>query len=420
MAEMEPITVGVRTHDANPGLVTVSGALVNTYFRDTRLMGAAAQVITLLSGLQVVRYQPLVGAAGEIGVDDALLDKVLRELEEMDEIRFVQERSGNHRVEPKLKRFEDTYEVIGQRWRDNKPTHVEDAAVYVLDRLALCPMYESDVRETLDISDDDFEILRNVMQSCGVVDAYVSPANGRTILISPLYWEDNPQKFFELQDIHGAEDVTEAMERVRSYQGLPEDQVSDDVLRAAIDTGILPTVTVTSTSGPKRFLFTPRQGHKKVEKVLLTKAFAALSCLRYGQHHAGITRLTYSASYLLRALKDRKRIGPHSEAITQYSPLVELMMGRIEEGPSGRFTFHLYDTPENMKALALAIELASIGEPHLQTKAADAAAERLLLPPGSFQDEGRTRIDVKRSVKKTKKSAERVAAIISGVSSDIV
>jgi hypothetical protein len=115
---MKDVDVGIRAHDTNPGLVTVSGALINVYFRDTRLMGAAAQVITLLSGLQVVRYQPLVAAAGEIGVDDALLDKTLRELQEMDHVRVVEERDGNNRIEPQLKQFEDTYAVIGERrWR---------------------------------------------------------------------------------------------------------------------------------------------------------------------------------------------------------------------------------------------------------------------------------------------------------------
>ena len=118
-------------------------------------------------------------------------------------------------------------------------------------------------------------------------------------------------------------------------------------------------------------------------------------------------------------LKDRKKLGPHSEVPTQYSPLVELFVGHVEPETGGKYTFHLYESDENMRALDVAIELSAIGETRVGgAKAADAVS-RLLLP-ASFHDPARTRMEVKRSVKRTPESTAKVAAIISGVSSDVV
>jgi hypothetical protein len=404
----------------NSGRVNVSGGLINSYFRDTRLMGAAAQVITLVSGIQVVRYNALNGAAGELGIDDALLDKALHELHGLDQVRIVEERTGNHRIEVRTRQVGDRYEVIGARWRDLSPTGLEEIALDMLDSLALVPQYESDLRDRYDLDSEDFDIVKGIMDGCAVLGSYISPVSGRTILYSPLYWEDNPKSFFDLQDLHGADDVLRAMNAVRTYQGLSEDKVTDIVLRAAVDTGVLPTVTVTSSNGPKRFLFTPQQRVRKIDKQTAKKAFALIACIRYGQHHARITRLKWPALELLRRLKDVKRIGPHSEALNQYSPLIELMMGRIEKDQLGKYTFYLYDSPDNMAALNLAIELSSLGEVRPHSEATDRAHDRLLLPSGSFHDQDRTRIDIKKSIKRTTSTTNRVAAIISGVTSDIV
>jgi len=416
----DDVTTGVRVHDMNPGLVTVSSGLINTYFRDTRLMGSAARVISLISGLQVVHFNPLLTAAGEMGIDDTLLERSIQELQELDLVRLVREPSGDHRIEVKTALVDDRYRGIGERWEHNCPTDIEQVAVDLLDQLSLAPQYEDDMRERYNLSQQEFGILRDVLSSCGVLDSYESPVNGRTILHSPLYWEDNPDKFFSLAEVHGAQDVTDAIRAVRDYQGTPEDRVPGAVLRAVVESGILPTTTVVSSAGPKRFIFTPVQGVRKIEKDLLEKAFALISCIRYGQHHATITRLRWSASELLRRLKSDKRIGPHSEAQAQYSPLVDLFVGGIEEEVPGRFTFHLYDTPENMKALDIAIHLSSIGETPVVAKQSEAAASALLLAPGNFQDPTRTRIGVKRAVRKSKESAAKVVAIISGVSSDVV
>lgn len=413
-------TTGIRAHDMNPGLVTVTSGLVNAYFRDTRLMGSVAQVISLISGLQVVRYQPLLTAAGEMGIDDTLLEKSIGELQELDQIRLVSERTGNHRVEVRTRQVGDRYRGIGERWRQKQPTEIEQVALDLLDRLSLAPQYEDEMRGFYDLSGQDFQVLSDVLESCGVLGRCVSPANGRTILYSPLYWVDNPSKFLGLAEAHGLEDVTQAVQEVRGYQGMPEDRVSRSVLRAVIESGILPTTTVVSSAGPKRFIFTPVQGVQKMERTVLDKALALISCVRYGQHHATITRLRWSASDLLQTLKDRKRIGPHSEARAQYSPLVALFVGRIEEETPGRFTFHLYDTPENLRALDIAINLSSMGATPIRSRQSEAAASSLLLVPGNFEDPTRTRIGVKRTVKKSTESAAKIIAIVSGVSSDIV
>ncbi len=156
-----------------------------------------------------------------------------------------------------------------------------------------------------------------------------------------------------------------------------------------------------------------------MEKGILDKVFALVSSVRYGQHHAQITKLRYSATELLKILKDRKKIGPHSEILGEYSPLVNLLLGRIEERPIGRYTFYFEDTPENLHALEIAIELSSIGETLPRTESMEAAT-KLLLPPGTFREAARTRLDLRRSVIASDSSIKRISSIISGVSADVI
>jgi hypothetical protein len=257
------------------------------------------------------------------------------------------------------------------------------------------------------------------MTGASVLGSYISPSNGQEILFSPLYWEDNPKMISVLTEKHELEDVSRAIKSVRAYQGLPEANVTDSVLLSVSETGLLPVTTVNSSAGPKRFLFAPVQGVKRLEKSTLEKAFAIVSSIRYGQHHAQITKLHYSAAELLEILKDRKKIGPHSEILGEYSPLVSLMVGRVVEGPRGRYTFYLDDTDENMRALEIAIELASIGETVPRTKELVAAAN-LLLPPGTFREPARTRLNLRQSLKASDSSVKRISDIISGVSPDVI
>ena len=417
---MDNHVIGIRLHDINQGLVVVSGGLVNKYYRPTKLMGAVAQVSSLLAGQQQLGYDKLLVAVGELGIDDSLLDRVLNEMQQLDFIRVTQRTSGDHRIDVKVPLVRDRYDTVGKRWKDLNPCSVETVSVELINELASIPRYRDEIFTKYDIwGVDEGDIIKDVLVNASALGSYVSPSTGREILYSPLYWEDNPDKVSTLTEKHEPDDVRQAIESVRGYQGLPETNVNNAVLLSVSQTGILPTTTVASSAGPKRFLFTPVQGVKRLEKSMLDKAFALISSIRYGQHHAQITKLHYSASELLNILKDRKQIGPHSEILGEYSPVVNLMLGRVIEGPTGRYTFYFDETEENLRALEIAIELASIGEAMPRTESL-ATASKLLLPPGTFREPARTRLQLRQSIKQSSTAVKRISDIISGVSPDVI
>lgn len=417
---MDKHVIGIRLHDINQGLVVVSGGLVNRYYRATRLMGAVAQISGLLAGQQQVGYEKLLVAVGELGVDDSLLDKTLAEMQELGFLRVTKRISGDHTIDIKVPLVGDRYNDIGQRWEDLNPSSIEETSLKLTNDLASTPRYQDEIYTKYDIrGTQEGDIIRDILASASVLGSYISHANGQEILYSPLYWEDNPEKISALAGKYELEDVSKAIESIRGYQGLPEANMTDAILLSVSETGLLPVTTVNSSAGPKRFLFTPVQGVKRLEKSVLEKAFAIISSIRYGQHHAQITKLRYGAAELLEILKDRKQMGPHSEILGEYSPLVNLMVGRVSESPSGRYTFYLDDTDENMRALEIAMELASIGETMPRTKQL-AAATKLLLPPGTFREPARTRLSLRQSVKASDTSIKRISDIISGVSPDVL
>jgi len=417
---MDKHVIGIRLHDVNQGLVTVSSGLVNYYFRPTRLMGAVAQISGLLAGQQQVGYKKLLVAVGELGIDEYLLDKALEEMQGLDFLRVTKRTSGEHTIDIKVPLVGDRYKDIGQRWEDLNPSDIEKTSLELTNDLASGPRYQDEIYKKYNIrGKDEGDIIRDILSNASVMGSYISDTNGQEILYSPLYWEDNPQKFSALATKYKLEDIGKAIESVKTYQGLPEANITDEILLSVSDTGLLPVTTVNSSAGPKRFLFTPVQGVKKLEKSILEKALAIISSIRYGQHHAQITQLHYDAATLLEILKDRKKLGPHSEILGEYSPLVNLMVGRVEEGPRGRYTFYLADTVENMRSLEIAIELCSIGETVPRTKQ-QTTATKLLLPPGTFTEPARTRLSLRKSVKTSENTAKRISYIISGVSPDVL
>jgi hypothetical protein len=64
---------------------------------------------------------------------------------------------------------------------------------------------------------------------------------------------------------------------------------------------------------------------------------------------------------ILETLRDRGFLGSNSEAREQYQNLVVLRVAHLKQVPSSRWELHLNRTPENEKALDLAINLLRTG-----------------------------------------------------------
>jgi len=120
---------------------------------------------------------------------------------------------------------------------------------------------------------------------------------------------------------------------------------------------------------------------------------------------------------LLRRLRERKRVGPHSEALRQYETLRNLGVGRISRvSGTSKYMFHLVDNEENLAALDLAISMLQVGEPIDEGKAVQTA--RQLLLPGAYANPTGTRaaFHTVEAVSQSARTIEHINDIIRGVS----
>jgi hypothetical protein len=419
---MDRTTIAARLQDVNEGLVRQSGGLVEANYRKTKRFGAAARICNLIRGYDVVTdYTSLVAAAGELGIGADTLDASLNILEEIGYVSLHKNGGDIRKIEERIPLLSDRFEAIGERWQDSKPSEIETATLSILDDMLVAPNRIRTLCKRHSIDDKAFHIIRDIGYSGEYIKAYTSPVDGSEILFSPLYHDENPGKLIELMDAYPDEDVIAILRGIRDYQGKPIDAITDPLLLTAIRNGCIPTPTVNSTNGSKRFMFTPLQGVGKLEKALLEKARAIVACVRYGQHFAGVTKIR-EPLVILEKLKECKQVGPHSEIASQYVLLQKHGVGLIRKatGYSNRCVFDLLDTDENMRAMDMAIQYLTVkeivkGDPN------EAEARQLLLP-GSYSSPAKTRMEL-RAVKETRMSNSSINTLnhlIIGGSSGII
>lgn len=409
----------IRAHDMLPGLTNVNMGLVNSNMKKIKLIGAAAQVASLIKGQNVVTFQALEVAAGDLGIDENLLEKALVELQEIEFVDIKYSNGQIERVDEEVPILRDTYSIIGRRIQDIKLGEIEEAAIQVLDDLSLTPLAAVDLTHKHGFDAKAFGILSNIGVNTGFMDTYRSPTDSREILFSPIYWDENPAQMFKLLDQFGSLEVVKRLQSLRGTQGRPVDLLGDEILLQAVDLGCLPTPTVTSTAGEKTFTFTPITGVGKHEKSLLTKARAIIACLRYGEYYGTITKIKYPSIFLRSVLDNHGTKKSHHEMPQQWDLARKLGIGFFDQevGYSGRYFFKLHMTPENIRAFEIAIQMLQIGDAGRGQEQEDDA--RGLLLPGNFTHPTVTRLKVKREASYTRDSVIHINDIIRGVTSDL-
>ena len=413
-----------RLEEINEGLCSQTGGLVESHFRKSKRLGAAIRIANLIKGQDVIsNYEYLLAAAGELKIGADTLDKSLEELEEIGYVTLYKSGGEIKKIEERIPLLEEQYSAIGEKWRSSAPSDIEKATILVLDELLISPQKERNIIKKHGFDTNSFKIITDVGKTGAFYESYKSPADGSTIAYSPLYHDENPEKILSLFERFPNKDVSEKIKKIRNYQGLPIEKISDPILIEAIKMGCLPTPSVSSTAGQKFFAFTPLAGVGKIEKALLEKARAIVACVRYGENFAGITRI-HDPLAVLYKLKNYKSIGSHSEIRRQYILLHKLGIGRITKDPnySSRYNFELIDTEENMRALELAIQYLTVKEV-IKIDEAAYKAKQLLLPgiAGSYGSTTSTRMSVK-TLKQTqmgKSSLEALNHLIIGGSSGI-
>jgi hypothetical protein len=408
----------IRAHDMQPGLSSVNMGLINTCMKKIKLIGSAAQIISLLKGQNIVPYGGLEVAAGDLGIDENLLEKVLYELQEVEFVNVIKKSGLIYRIEESIPFLKDAYSVLGERLGMIGLGEIENASLHILDDLSLVPLPAVEIKNKYDLDDAAFSIIKDIGINTGFLDEYTNPSNGQNIFYSPLYWEENPKKFFELIDRHGSLNLIDHLKTLRNQQGCPIELVDNPIIQEAIDLGCLPTPTVTSSAGEKAFAFSPIIGVGKYEKSLLTKARAIVACLRYGEHFGTITRIRNPELFLQRVLENRGTSRSHSEIPQQWELARRLGIGFFDKDTyfTNRYYFRLHENPENFRVFELAIQMVTFGDS--ERPQIDEEEARILLP-GTFVHPSITRLRVKREGSYSRDNIILINDLIRGVSSDV-
>lgn len=408
----------IRTHDMQPGLTSVKMGLINLYMERLKLLGSVAQISSIIKGLNVISYEGLVLAAGDVGIDRSLLENALRELEIMDFVRVIRKGGSIERVEEQLPLLADFYDVLGERLEQHKLSEIESASLQILDDLSILPIAAVELQDKHGLDPKVLHYVKEIGINTGFIDTYVSPTDSREIFFSPLYWDENPVKYFELTEKFGTDKVIQRLKALRSKQGYPVDLIKDPIICEAIELGCLPTPEVDSIAGRKAFAFTPRLGVSKVEKSLLSKARAIIACLRYGQHFGTITKIRNPELFLRKLLERGRTKLSHSEIPQQWDLARKLGIGFFDrELGTDRYFFCINPHEDNKKAFELAIQMVSIGDIEKHYEEEEEARDLLL--PGAFTYPTVTRLRVKREAKYSRDSIVNINDLIRGARSDL-
>lgn len=416
---MEKYLKAVRAQDIQSGLSLINSGLANLHMKKTKLIGATAQVCSLVEPFQVVdNYDNLIVAAGELGIDDNLLEKSLRELQEVEFIRLVKNGEIIKKIEVTIPSLQNRYEVLGQRYEDLNPSEIENKTIELLDDLAEIPIKTVDIASRYSIGSNEFSIIKDLGISAGFLDEYSSPTDSEQILFSPIYWDENPEKIIMLTDKYSSNSVLKAIKSIRDNQGKPIEKIEDKILIEAVANGCLPAPKVKSTAGEKQFLFSPVKGVQVYEKNLLNKARAIVACMRYGETFGNITKIKWPEIFL-KSLLEKKYIRPHSEVLEQYSILATLGVGFADKViGTDRYSFKLIETPENIKALKLAIQMVTVGTVSRYSESTESAKDILI--PGNYYAPNSTMLNLKSKVNYSKDNVSKINDMIRGVSSELL
>lgn len=417
--KLDNLTVAIRSHDMHHGLIRKQSGLINRFMKRTREVGAAAQLCSVIKDFEVIDdYGQLEVSAGEIGIDCPLLEKALRVLREVGFVRLREAGEEIRRVDITVPLLREVYSQLGDFWGASEPTDVERVSIQILDDLTLLPTKVREIQAAYGLNVGDLEVIRDIGQNAGYLATYISRKDSEEVMFSPLHWDEHPERLEVLTKQYKEADIVAALRKVRGHQGLPAEQVQDQVLHDAIRSGLLPTPSVESMRGRKCFLFTPGSNLQAYEKPILEKARAIIACVRYGEVYGTITQIR-DPLLLLSVLRQRKFLRPHTEILRQYETLRNLGVGRIipERGTS-KYLFRLIDNQENLQAIDLAIQLLQVGQASPGGREIQQAKQLLL--PGSYVNATGTRATftpVERA-KYSQRTIERVNELIRGVSVD--
>ncbi|OWU66038.1 MAG: hypothetical protein CBB60_001605 [Armatimonadetes bacterium Cent15-Ar3] len=366
--------LGLRAQDVESGLQALEQlpTFLSSEFKKSFLSGKAARLATHISGAEVFEaddIQRLELVAGTLGIDPLLLPQVLDVMEEME---FVSVRSSGRvikQVRETIPQYGNLYAQVGAHLRSQEPGEVEMAAIATFASLVETPTFNS-AGLPMSALDAKYRVpVSEVADAAGLIRTS-SVDLDRQITFSPQYWDENVTKTAELLEVYGDGEFKEVYSKVRTYPGTPILNLEPDersLLEQLAAEGLFPSPDVKGLRGTHQFAFLPYNKFDEpaaIQSKLIEKVRALIACVRYGQYYGSASKILYPAA-ILRTLRDKKSLSPHSDHYSQYRLLYDLGIVRVERvsSASDRFIPTLIDTPDNIRALDVAISMISSGTP---------------------------------------------------------
>lgn len=367
---MDSLSEGLRCQDVTLGSRLVdpnSSSLVK--LEKTRLVGMAADLAGLLKGRNVVNdIESLkIISAENLDINVYAFNQVISLLEEAEFIEVDRDQHGNPtRIIERVPLFKNLYEELGAVWRSSKPTGIEEALVILVDRLAGGPMPLEALRSDLGFTREDVDVVYDVGTKTSVIKSAAS-TDGQ-LLYSPFTAFENPGMMTDTLIKHGPAQLADALAEVRDYQGLPVNAQTRPVLADAVALGLVTAPAVVLPDNQMMsFATVPYNLDRALfldQKMILDKALSILACIRCGQSFGGHTNADNPQTVLM-SLRDSGYLSEHSSHERQYKLLTDLGVVHLlpDSKPGGSwYRVGFIDTPENRRALEIALDLLNNNE----------------------------------------------------------
>ncbi|MBI3124782.1 MAG: hypothetical protein HYZ10_10305 [Ignavibacteriales bacterium] len=413
---MDKKSIGVKIHDIHHGLIQSTGAIVESELSFLKTLGAAIQISTIIKDHEIIKEpKTLYAAAGELKISRALSKEALQELEKMNYVRLKYDtgKVNIKQIEVIIPSLPQVYLDFGDYFLSENESGIATGMVTLIDKLSSFPHKEKDIVSSLKLNSKDYDIIKDIGKKTSILDTYSSPTDSESIIYSPIYWEDNPNAIFDLLSKYSSLDLLELLKKIKNHQGIPDQNLSEKILIDGITLGCFPSLGVNSTSGLRKFVFTPQLGVGKIEKNLLHKARVLISCVRYGENFAGITTI-YNPERLISVLSGRGYLKAHTESLKQYEQARNI--GLVKIIPYGsRYEVHFIDNEENQKVVDMALEMIQIGEATKYDES-EIIAKKLLLPGNlTHPTQTRTHILEDKKVDLSRTTVQRINDLLRGV-----
>jgi len=360
--------LAVRCHDVTSTLATKQVA----DFDQLVVIGMAVRLALHLQGATTVPYELLKQVGTHmLNIPTFVLPAVVRCLADAEFIRIDSEGQTIRSIVPTVPFYEDFFDNMGEFAESIPLSEPEKLTLAIVERLSQSPT----ARDIYYDAGAEKKLVDRMLDA-GNQGGYIieKRARGRDMLVSPVYFSENPAAFADLTAGSGSSRVSSVLKKLSRNQGWPlalikknravgEERLSKEemeIISAIASEGFSsPPSIKTSHHGQNYFLFTPKPGATHIvpsRRHIYESAMALVAAVRQGQLLPEEYRIKYPSA-LLRSLRDKKYLRANTEALEQYRMLGMLRVGRLRPMGGSWFRFELIENQDNLDAVKMAIQL---------------------------------------------------------------